>query len=107
MHSHFRVLTLALGLLCAASGFAQTAPAPSKTMPAKAAMADTKADTKVGTKMAAPGGGVGKVWVNSGSKRYHCEGTKFYGKTKEGAYMGEAEAKAQGYQGLRGKSCAM
>ena len=106
MHSHFRVLTLALGLLCAASGFAQTAPAPkasapaaSKTMPAKPAMADTK--------MAAPGGGAGKVWVNSGSKRYHCEGTKFYGKTKEGAYMGEAEAKAQGYQGLRGKSCTL
>ena len=87
-----KIATIALGLFCAASGFAQTA-APA----AKAAMADTK--------MAAPGGGAGKVWVNSGSKRYHCEGTKFYGKTKAGEYMAEADAKTKGYHGVKGKDC--
>ena len=28
--------------------------------------------------VAAAGGGAGKVWVNSKSKTYQCEGTKFY-----------------------------
>jgi len=51
---------------------------------------------------AAPGGGDGKVWVNTKSKAYHCEGTAFYGKTKVGEYMTEADAKAKGN---RGKAC--
>ena len=32
--------------------------------------------------VAAAGGGNGLVWVNDKSKTYHCEGTKYYGKTK-------------------------
>ena len=55
---------------------------------------------------AAPGGGAGKVWVNSGSKTYHCEGSKYYGKTKEGEYMAEAAAKAKGNHGVGGKGCS-
>ena len=55
---------------------------------------------------AAPGGGGGKVWVNSGSKTYHCEGSKYYGKTKEGEYMAEAAAKAKGNHGVGGKGCS-
>ena len=105
MPSHLRVLTLALGLLCAASGFAQSASASKPGTAAPMAKADTmtKTDTMAKPAMAmAPGGGAGKVWVNSGSKRFHCEGTKFYGKTKEGEYMGEADAKARGY---KGKAC--
>lgn len=85
-------LSVTLGLLGATSSFAQTA---------KPAAADTKADTK----MAAPGGGAGKVWVSTGSKRYHCEGTKYYGKTKAGEYMTEADAKAKGLHGVKGKDC--
>lgn len=54
----------------------------------------------------APGGGAGKVWVNSESKTYHCPGTKWYGTTKHGEYMTEAQAKSQGYHADHGKVCS-
>ena len=54
----------------------------------------------------AAGGGAGKVWVNSASKVYHCEGTKWYGTTKKGEYMTEAQAKAAGNHADHGKACS-
>ena len=44
----------------------------------------------------APGGGNGQVWVNSESHVYHKEGSKWYGKTKHGKYMSEADAVKEG-----------
>ena len=44
----------------------------------------------------APGGGHGLVWVNTDSHVYHKEGSRFYGTTKKGKYMTEAEAQKEG-----------
>jgi hypothetical protein len=54
---------------------------------------------------APPPGGAGQVWVNTASKVYHCPGTRWYGKTKQGSYMSEAEARAQGARPDHGKAC--
>ena len=39
----------------------------------------------------------GKVWVNTESGVYHKRG-RWYGKTKSGKFMTEADAKAAGYK---------
>ena len=44
----------------------------------------------------APGGGHGLVWVNSETHIYHKEGSRFYGTTKKGKYMSEADAMKEG-----------
>ena len=124
MKSQARALAIAVGLFCAATAFAQTAvktaaptvaaanasaPAVAATaaMPtapaAKAqAVATPSPKTAAQAVAVAPGGGDGKVWVNTKSKVYHCEGSAPYGKTKVGEYMTEAEAKAKGNHG---KTC--
>ncbi len=83
-----------------------TMPMP---MPAKAAPAPAAAAAKAGPlseKVAAPGGGPGMVWVNTESKVYHCTGSAYYGKTKAGKYMSEADAKASGARPNANKPCS-
>jgi len=55
---------------------------------------------------AAPGGGPDKVWVNTASKVYHCPSDRWYGKTKQGEYMTEADAKAKGNRPDHNKPCS-
>jgi hypothetical protein len=74
---------------------APAAAAKSKAMPEPAAAP-------------AAGGGAGQVWVNTGSKTktYHCQGSKWYGKTKEGKYMSAADAQAAGYHAAKNEKCS-
>jgi hypothetical protein len=53
----------------------------------------------------APGAAPDKVWYNATSKVYHCPDDRYYGRTKDGKYMSEAEARAAGAHGPRGKTC--
>ena len=68
-----------------------TSPAASKAAPAQ-----TSRDTPAN----------GQVWVNTKSKVYHCSGDRDYGHTKQGTYMTEAAAKAEGDRPSRGKVCS-
>ena len=43
-----------------------------------------------------PGGGPGLVWVNTETHVYHKEGSRFYGTTKKGKYVSEADAIKEG-----------
>lgn len=46
-----------------------------------------------------------RVWVNTASGVYHCPGTRWYGNTKHGEYMDQAEAQKKGYRPAYGKVC--
>ncbi|MGA8658263.1 MAG: hypothetical protein WB586_19140 [Chthoniobacterales bacterium] len=70
---------------------ANPAPAPA-TSPAPAATNTMPAPQTA----QAPGGGAGQVWVNTETHVYHKEGSKWYGRTKHGKYMSEADAAKEG-----------
>jgi len=46
-----------------------------------------------------------QVWVNTKSGVYHCPGTRWYGKTKQGKYMGECAAIKAGNRPAYGRAC--
>ena len=45
-----------------------------------------------------PNGSGIQVWVNPRTRVFHLPGTRWYGVTKNGAYMSEQEALAAGYR---------
>jgi hypothetical protein len=42
-----------------------------------------------------------QVWVNTATGIYHYPGTRWYGNTKQGKFMSEKDARAQGYRAAR------
>ncbi len=46
-----------------------------------------------------------RVWVNTNSGIYHCPGSRWYGKTKQGKYMSECEALKAGYRAAYYRPC--
>jgi hypothetical protein len=92
---------------------APAAPAPSAAPSTTAAPAATpqspahKSRTSTANMAQAPGGGPGLVWLNTPTNVYHCPGSRYYGKTKEGKYVTEAQAKAAGAHPDHGKGCGL
>ena len=100
---HSLLLAGSILALQAGSGLAQTqAPSVPSTSAAKSA-----ASSKTGTAVQAAGAPTdaqiadakskGMVWANKNTKVYHKEG-QFYGKTKDGVFMTEADAQKAGYK---------
>jgi hypothetical protein len=82
----------------AAAAPAPAAPAAPKATPAPASVpkaASTPAPASAGA--SAPHN-PGDVWVNTKSKVFHREGDRYYGNTKEGKFMSEADAIKAGYR---------
>jgi hypothetical protein len=66
---------------------------PTRTPKATPATRATPAAAATATPAA---GGPGLVWVNTDTHTYHKQGSRFYGKTKAGKYMSEADARKEG-----------
>jgi len=88
------ILLLCLPLL------AQTAPAPA----AQSAVAPVSYSTASAVQSTEGNPDV-RVWVNTATGVYHCPGSRWYGNTKQGEYMTQAEAQKKHYRPAYGKVC--
>ena len=86
----------------AATSSASTAPAAKSggapATPASTSARSAPASKTASTQQAPPANSAGLVWVNTDSGVYHKPGTRWYGKTKQGKYMTEADAQKAGYR---------
>ena len=91
--------TVAAAQASTGSTAAQAAPAKPATGATTAAPAKSTAGMPSSADIAAAKAS-GKVWVNTETGVYHKSG-RWYGKTKQGKFMTEAEAKAAGYKAAK------
>jgi len=73
-------------------------PAPAPAAPASAPAASTTAKTPSAPTAAQQPPVKGMVWVNLSTKVFHREGDRYYGNTKSGKFMTEADAVKAGYR---------
>ena len=85
---------------------APTAASSSTSTPPTSAAAPRSSGTSARTSASAAGSAVtaqqppvpGMVWVNLETKVFHRDGDRYYGKTKSGKFMSEADALKAGYR---------
>ncbi len=83
---------------------AAATPAPAAPPPAKASSAPAGKPTDTAKESSAPAQvppAKGMVWVNTSTGVFHYEGDRWYGKTKEGKFMTEADALKAGYHAAK------
>jgi len=81
-----------------ASTAAATPAAAAAATPASTPGSSAPAPKTATAQQAPPANSAGMVWVNTDSGVYHKPGTHWYGKTKQGKYMTEADAQKAGYR---------
>jgi hypothetical protein len=80
----------------------KSADSPGKApAPATAPRASAAAPKPAATSQPRPANSGGMVWVNTETGVYHKPGSRYYGKTKVGKYMTEADAKKGGYRAAK------
>jgi len=83
---------------------AATAPTPTPGLaPTAGDPASTPSSAATAVQKTSQAKNSGMVWVNTESGVYHKPGTRWYGRTKQGKYMTEADAIKAGYK-ASGKS---
>jgi hypothetical protein len=92
MKTKFLAAISAIGVAAFFNGqaSAQAPPAPTTISSGRTA--------EKATRLEAPGGGHGLVWVNTEAGVYHREGSPFYGTTEKGKYMTVQDAMQAGYK---------
>jgi len=87
----------------AAASKQKNASKPAPAAPANTSGSGAPAAKPVASPHSPPANAAGTVWVNTDSGIYHKPGSRWYGKTKRGKYMTEADAVKAGYREAKKK----